>query len=279
MKTTSNLRLSLANRVDPKYRPVFDSQPNCDCAALALYFSAAQIEKGSFGCQPAAGGQVVLSVCRSGQVPLGPSVQHQRVCGLRASLRILLCRRVWQSGCPLQEYLPVGFLLKDLDSLEMYDVPAAPVHLSNSTDALQPLELEHRDCLFVLQQLAERRHRFTTVTLLTKNPAVLVDERYVNVLHRLNVLFGDHPRSAWFKKHGHSPLRIEISLAFYNDQHRQLLDPAARALQVVWRQFSSCGKRACPSTYALIRCSHGIRCPMAAKWRSLLCPMFNPCPT
>jgi hypothetical protein len=33
--------------------------------------------------------------------------------------------------------------------------------------------------------LAKRRHRFTTVTLLTKNPAVLMDQRYVDVLHTL----------------------------------------------------------------------------------------------
>ncbi len=118
-------------------------------------------------------------------------------------------------------------LAKDLDDLEGYDVPAAPVHLSNSTDALQPLEQEHRHTLFVLEKLAERRHRFTTITLLTKNPAMLLDPRYVGVLHCLNVLASDHPRGSWFRSHGYSPLRIEISLAFFADQHRQLFDPAA----------------------------------------------------
>ena len=83
------------------------------------------------------------------------------------------------------------------------DVPPAPVHLSNSTDALQPLEQQHRHTLFVLEKLAERRHRFTTTTRPTKNPAVLLDPRYVGVLQRLNVLAGDHPRRSWFKSRGY----------------------------------------------------------------------------
>jgi len=71
-----------------------------------------------------------------------------------------------------------------LEALEAYDVPPAPVHLSNSIDPLQPLEEQHRHALFVLERLAEHRSRFTTVTLLTKNPALLTDDRYVQVLHR-----------------------------------------------------------------------------------------------
>jgi DNA repair photolyase len=37
----------------------------------------------------------------------------------------------------------------------------------------------------------------------------------------------DHPRGLWFKNKRCSPLRIEVSLAFYRDEPRQLLDPAA----------------------------------------------------
>jgi DNA repair photolyase len=43
----------------------------------------------------------------------------------------------------------------------------------------------------------------------------------------LNTLADDHPRAAWFEKHGHPPLRVECSLAFFNDEHRRLFDPAA----------------------------------------------------
>jgi len=98
-------------------------------------------------------------------------------------------------------------------------------------DPLQPLEQEHRHTLFVLERLAEFRHRFTTVTLLTKNPAVLLDDRYVHVLHRLNELPVDHPRRSWFDAQGHPPLRLECSLAFYNDEHRRLFDPAAPSVE------------------------------------------------
>jgi DNA repair photolyase len=50
-------------------------------------------------------------------------------------------------------------------------------------------------------------------------------------LHRLNELPADHPRRSWFDAQGHSPLRLECSLAFYNDEHRRLLDPAAPSIE------------------------------------------------
>jgi hypothetical protein len=115
--------------------------------------------------------------------------------------------------------------------LEAYDVPPAPVHLSNSTDPLQPLEQQHRHTLFALERLAEHRNRFTTVTLLTKSPAVLMDDRYIRVLHRLGELPADHPRRSWFDAQGRPPLRLECSLAFFNDEHRRLLDPAAPSVE------------------------------------------------
>jgi DNA repair photolyase len=118
-----------------------------------------------------------------------------------------------------------------LEALEAFDVPPAPVHLSNSTDPLQPLEEQHRHTLFVLERLAEHRNRFTTVTLLTKNPALLMDDRYIRVLQRISRLPPDHPRGCWFDAHGHPPLRVECSLAFFNDEHRRLLDPAAPSVE------------------------------------------------
>ncbi len=122
-------------------------------------------------------------------------------------------------------------LVKDLDALATYDVPPAPVHISNSTDPLQPLELEYRHALYTFEKLAQRRHRFTTVTVLTKNPAILADQRYVEVLHRLNQLATDHPRREWFEKNEHPPLRVECSLAFRDDESRKLLDPAAPSVE------------------------------------------------
>jgi hypothetical protein len=218
--------LVLAERVHPKYRPVFERLSEADRAAVALYFL------------PHGSKKQVLEVTRPHIVKWYCPFADQREfpSGHRYSINVY-------AGCEHRcEYCyAAGYvdgdarcknsfredLVKDLDAMDDYNVPPAPVHLSNSTDALQQLEIEHRHCLFAMEKLAERRHRFTTVTLLTKNPAMLLDERYINVLHRLNDLAIAHPRRAWFNEHGHSPLRIEVSLAFWNDEHRRLLDPGA----------------------------------------------------
>ena len=218
--------LSLAQRIDPRYRPVFDSLPDRDRAALALYFLPHGSKKN------------VLEVTRPRALKWYCPFADQRKfpSGHRYCVNVYTgcehhCEYCYAAGYIAQEaHCKSGFradFAKDLDELDAYDVPPAPVHLSNSTDAFQPLEQQHRHTLFVLEKLAERRHRFTTVTLLTKNPAMLLDPRYVCVLQRLNVLASDHPRASWFNSRGHQPLRIEISLAFYADEHRQLLDPAA----------------------------------------------------
>ncbi|MBN1591220.1 MAG: hypothetical protein JW888_17035, partial [Pirellulales bacterium] len=55
--------------------------------------------------------------------------------------------------------------------------------------------------------------------------------RYVQVLHRLNELRPDHSRRALFDAKGYPPLRVECSLAFFNDDHRRLLDPAAPSVE------------------------------------------------
>jgi DNA repair photolyase len=222
--------LSLAGRVHPKYRPVFERLSETDRAAVALYFLPHGSKKG------------VLEVTRPRVVKWYCPFADQREfpSGHRYSINVY-------AGCEHRcEYCyAAGYvggdarcknsfredLVKDLDALDDYNVPPAPVHLSNSTDALQRLEIEHRHCLFALENIAERRHRFTTVTLLTKNPAMLLDERYIDVLHRLNDLPIGHPRREWLKEHGHSPLRIEVSLAFWNDVHRQLLDPGAPSVE------------------------------------------------
>jgi len=58
-----------------------------------------------------------------------------------------------------------------------------------------------------------------------------MDDRYVHALHRLNELPSNHPRRPWFDTQGYPPLRVECSLAFYNDEHRRLLDSAAPSVE------------------------------------------------
>jgi DNA repair photolyase len=222
--------LSLARRVHPKYRPVFDKLGEADRAAVALYFLPHASEKD------------VLEVTRPRVIKWYCPFADQREfpSGHRYCINVYTgceheCQYCYVAGySAAQPNCKNRFrhdLCKDLEALDACDVPPAPVHLSNSTDPLQPLEQEHRHTLFVLEKLAEHRNRFTTVTLLTKNPAVLMDERYVQTLRRLNELPVDHPRRSWFDAQGHPPLRLECSLAFHNDEHRRLLDPAAPSVE------------------------------------------------
>ena len=222
--------LSLAQRIHPKYRPAFDKLSDSDRAAVALYFLPHASEKD------------VLEVTRPRVIKWYCPFADQREfpSGHRYCINVYTgceheCQYCYATGYVAAEpNCKNRFrqdLCKDLEALEAYDVPPAPVHLSNSTDPLQPLEEQHRHTLFVLEKLAEHRNRFTTVTLLTKNPAVLMDDRYVQVLHRLSELPPDHPRRAWFDAKGYPPLRVECSLAFFNDEHRRLLDPAAPSVE------------------------------------------------
>ncbi len=239
--------LSLASRVHPKYRPVFEKMGEEDRAAVALYFL------------PHGSKKDLLEVTRPRVVKWYCPFADQREfpSGHRYSINVYTgcghkCRYCYVNGYSArQPDCKSRFrqdLCKDLESLEVFDVPPAPVHLSNSTDALQPLEQEHRHTLFTLEKLAEHRNRFTTVTLLTKNPAALVDDRYIQALRRLNELPAGHPMRKKGDRHHlperpfgcfaqmvpvpfFSPLRLEISLAFFNDEHRRLLDPAAPSVE------------------------------------------------
>lgn len=218
--------LALASRVNPKYQPVFERLPERERAAVALYFL------------PHASAKAVLEVTRPRVVKWYCPFADQREfpSGHRYSINVYSgcehdCQYCYATGyvasAPNCKRDFRGDLLKDLQALETFDLPPAPVHLSNSTDPLQALEQQHRHTLFALQKLAEHRRRFTSVTLLTKNPAALTDERYVSILRQLSELPRDHPRRAWFDAHACPALRIECSLAFANDAPRRLLDPRA----------------------------------------------------
>jgi DNA repair photolyase len=74
---------------------------------------------------------------------------------------------------------------KDMEDLERFDVPPAPVHLSNSTDPFQPLEEKHGHTKIAMEQILAHRNRFTTVTILTKNPLLTVQLGYGDLLRRL----------------------------------------------------------------------------------------------
>jgi DNA repair photolyase len=222
--------LALAARVHPKYASAFEGLSARHRAAVALYFLPHRSAKDA------------LEVTRPRVIKWYCPFADQRVfpSGHRYCINVYTgceheCEYCYAAGYTSRhagcKHTFRADLVKDLDALEAYDVPPAPVHMSNSTDPLQPLEQEHRHTLYALEKLAERRHRFTTITLLTKNPAVLTDDRYLRALHQLNGLPAGHPRAAWFAEKGYPPLRIECSLAFYNEESRSLFDRAAPSVE------------------------------------------------
>ncbi|GAG74831.1 unnamed protein product, partial [marine sediment metagenome] len=121
-------------------------------------------------------------------------------------------------------------LLKDLAEIEEFNLPAAPLHLSNSTDAFQPLEIQQRLALYTLQQLQQYRRYFTSITILTKNPAVLVEPEYLKALKSLGTLPADHRRKDLFNSKAIPALRVEISLAFWDEDIAKFYDPGAPAV-------------------------------------------------
>jgi DNA repair photolyase len=222
--------LLLASRVHRKYQPVFEGLPQRERAALALYFLPHRSKKDALGVTRP---RVVKWYCPFADQRGFPS--GHRYCINVYTGCAHACQYCYASGyIAAQARSKSNFendLSKDLDALDAYGLPPAPVHVSNSTDPLQPLEQQHRHTLHALERLAQRRHRFTTVTVLTKNPAALTDERYLRVLHLLHDLSSDHSRSAWFESAGCPPLRVECSLAFFNEASRKLLDCVAPSVE------------------------------------------------
>jgi DNA repair photolyase len=111
--------------------------------------------------------------------------------------------------------------------LEAFDVPPAPVHLSNSTDPFQPLEQIHGHTRLALEGILEHRHRFTTVTLLTKNPLLPVRLGYLDLFQALGRLATDHPKQAGASP----PFQVQVSLAFWRDEARRAYDVAAPSVE------------------------------------------------
>ena len=105
------------------------------------------------------------------------------------------------------------------------------MHLSNSTDPFQALEAKSGHTRLALEQILAHRHRFTTVTILTKNPMLAVQGGYADLFKALAVLPPDHPRHAEFSRKSVPAFCIEVSLAFWRDEARAWYDVAAPSVE------------------------------------------------
>ena len=165
--------LSLASRVDPQYRPVWEGRPPEQQAALALYFLPHQSAKGTLTpTRPRVIKWYCPFACQSGfpsghryciNVFTGCAHKCEYCYALGYSPDNPSCKKDFQK-----------MILRDMEDLDQFDVPPAPVHLSNSTDPFQPLELNAGHTRYALERLLVHRRRFTTVTILTKNPLLPV---------------------------------------------------------------------------------------------------------
>ncbi|MBN2561553.1 MAG: hypothetical protein JXQ75_11545 [Phycisphaerae bacterium] len=209
--------LDLAARLDQKYAPAWDAYSSKARAALAAYFLPHQSQK------------PVLSPARPRVVkwycPF--AAQSEFPSGHRYCINVYTGCAHECVYCYASVYSPShasdkqGFerlLQQDMDDLERFDVPAAPVHISNSTDPFQPLEEQHRRTRFALGQVLLHRRRFTTVTILTKNPLRAVRLGDLDLLRALGAMPNDHPCRSDFERDGRPGLVVEVSLAFWREE-------------------------------------------------------------
>jgi DNA repair photolyase len=218
------------DKIDPKFRPVWEGRPTAVQRSLGLYFLPHSSSKPLL--KPTRP-RLICWYCPFADQKDFPS--GHRYCinvytGCAHGCVYCYVMGYHRSGpAPKQDFEKK--LKRDLEDLDRFGVPAAPVHLSNSTDPFQPLELSTGHARHALEQLLAYRHRFTTVTLLTKNPLLPVLSGYLELLQKLNELKPEHPIASQFRRQKLPGLRIEVSLAFWREEARKLYDPGAPTIQ------------------------------------------------
>ena len=227
---TSDDTLSVPDKVDKKYKPVWDGRSREDQIALTRYFLARHSQKPVLApTRP----RIVKWYC-----PF--AAQQDFPTGHRYCINVYTgcshrCVYCYAAGYErAQANIKKDFqtlILKDMQDLQRYDVPPAPVHLSNSTDPFQPLEREFSHTKCALEQILANRHRFTTVTILTKNPLLTAQPDYLDLFRELADLPAHHPRHEEFTGKGLPGFVIEVSLAFWRETARSVYDPGAPTVE------------------------------------------------
>jgi DNA repair photolyase len=222
--------LELVKRVHPDFKPVWDGLPADEQLALAAYFLPWKSKKRQLApTRP----RVLDWYCPFAAQSVFPS-------GHRYCLNVYSGCAHHCEYCYAMSYAPSAaackrdfrrMLLQDLAELEAFDVPPAPVHLSNSTDPFQPLEEIHGHTRFALERMLEYRHRFTTVTVLTKNPLLAANLGCLKLFQSLSELAENHPRYPVFTASGIPPMQVQVSLAFWRDKARHVYDVAAPSVE------------------------------------------------
>lgn len=218
--------LALVPRVHPKCKPVWDGMSQDDQIALAGYFLPRRSEKEFI--EPTRP-KVVKWYCPFASQCNFPS-------GHRYCINVYVgcshnCRYCYAAAYePEKAATKRDFrrgIDRDMAELNAFDVPPAPVHLSNSVDAFQPLERSAGHARYALEQILAYRNRFTTVTVLTKNPTLPIEMGYLDLFKELMALPRHHPLRADFHAQDAPAFQVHVSLAFWNDESRAAYDPDA----------------------------------------------------
>lgn len=213
-------------RIDPRFRPVWEQSNPAARQALSKYFLPRRSQMAQL--QPRRP-RVIKWYCPFAH-------QHTFSSGHRYCINVYTGCAHDCVYCYAASYEPVfaapkrafgSLLQKDLEDLEQFQVPAAPVHVSNSTDPFQPLELRLGHTKLALEGLLRYRHRFTTVTVLTKNPLMAAQRDYLNLFRRLGDVADDHPAKHFWQDGKRPALQVEVSLAFWREEARAFFDKAA----------------------------------------------------
>lgn len=219
--------LDIVARVDEKFRPVWEPLPPDHRAALAGYFLPHNSSKESLApTRP----RLIKWYCPFAAQATFPS--GHRYCINTYTGCSHRCRYCYAAGYePDEPSAKRDFatnLAKDLADLEQFDVPPAPVHLSNSTDPFQR-ELEERlgHTKLALEALLGHRRRFSTVTILTKNPTLAARQDYAQILADLGTPPADHPFAGRLKTSNAPAVQVEVSLAFWREEVSAFWDPGA----------------------------------------------------
>ncbi|MBT4484092.1 MAG: hypothetical protein HOC71_10505 [Candidatus Latescibacteria bacterium] len=145
--------------------------------------------------------------------------------GLRFCINVYTGCSHWCKYCYSVGYIRDSFIgrkkkiyreqfVKDIEELKALNLTPSPLHLSNSTDPLQPLENVQKDMLWTLNKLSENQNLFTTITILTKNPELLSSNEYLTICREIN------------------NLKVEVSCAFFDEKRKssiELCSPSIRS--------------------------------------------------
>ena len=216
--------------IDPKYRPAWEGKSLHDQRAMAMYFLPHRSSKLTLGpTRP----RVVKWYCpfaRQSEFPSGHRYCINVYIGCQHRCEYCYANAYSRPGVSAKPNFE-RMLRKDMDDLERFDLPPAPVHISNSTDPFQSLEADVGHARTALEEILAHRSRFTTVTVLTKNPLLAVELGYIPLFRSLMDLPPGHPNQEEYLREDQPGLRIEVSLAFWRDEATAAYDVQAPPIQ------------------------------------------------